>query len=259
MNHGFNKLVRGFMLLLLFLTLTPAFSQTTTIISHAGSKSTTSKNKKGSTPNSKTKGVLNGHEWVDLGLPSGTKWATCNVGAKSSWQSGEYYAWGEVSTKKTYTIDNYKWLYNEKFTKYCFSNNEGYVDNKQLLEDKDDVATLKWGEKWCMPTTTQFAEITDDRYCVWNWCDSYSKKYNGTPGYEIISKKNGNKIFLPCVGAYGKNYSLEGYGEEGAYFAKDVDKTESRQAGRLRFKMGGYMVKHAYRFCGLPIRPVVKK
>ena len=91
--------------------------------------------------------IHNGHEYVDLGLPSGTKWATCNVGASSPEDYGEYYAWGETETKSTYDWRTYKWCKgsNDTMTKYCTSSSSGTVDNKTVLDPEDDVAHVKWG------------------------------------------------------------------------------------------------------------------
>ena len=109
--------------------------------------------------------TLNGHEFVDLGLPSGTLWATCNVGASSSEDYGEYYAWGEITTKTYYDDTNYRWCNGNirLLTKYC--NNPIYGDNNfvdylMTLEDEDDVAFVKWGDRWRIPTIEQWMELT---------------------------------------------------------------------------------------------------
>ena len=87
-------------------------------------------------------GTANGHEWVDLGLPSGTKWATCNVGATKPEEYGNYYAWGETETKTTYNWSTYKWCNGsaETQTKYCTNSDYGTVDNKTVLDLEDDAA-----------------------------------------------------------------------------------------------------------------------
>lgn len=147
----------------------------------------------------KTSGVLNGHEWIDLGLPSGTRWATCNVGASSLEEFGDYFAWGETETKEAYGDMNYKYCQgtNKSFTKYCVSSEFGTVDNKTELEPEDDAATANWGDGWQMPSAEQQAELLDINYTYSMWTT-----VNGVAGYRITSRVNGNSIFLPSAGVY---------------------------------------------------------
>lgn len=86
-------------------------------------------------------------EAIDLGLPSGLKWASCNVGASSPEEYGGYFAWGEIEEKSDYSWDTYKWCKgsSESMTKYCTNSNYGTVDNKTILDPEDDVAHVKWG------------------------------------------------------------------------------------------------------------------
>ncbi|MDD6782411.1 MAG: hypothetical protein PUD89_05750, partial [Bacteroidales bacterium] len=103
----------------------------------------------------------NGHEYVDLGLPSGLKWATCNVGATAPEAYGDYYAWGETTTKSTYEWSTYKWCdgsYDTQ-TKYCTSSSYGTVDNKTVLDLADDAARANWGGAWRMPTDEEWTEL----------------------------------------------------------------------------------------------------
>ena len=102
---------------------------------------------------------VNGHEYVDLGLPSGTLWATCNVGSNTPEGYGDYYAWGETETKELYDWKSYKYgrFIHERYelNKYCTDSAfglNGFVDNLTVLEPDDDVARVCWGEGWCMPT-----------------------------------------------------------------------------------------------------------
>ena len=125
-------------------------------------------------------GVINGHEYVDLGLPSGKKWATCNVGAQSAELHGEVYVWGEVKQKKT-----------------VYSNN---LDGKKGVKDwsgdaKYDVARSQWGGSWRVPTHDEMEELVNN--CTWEWTS-----LQGRNGYKVMSKKNGNYIFLPVVSDY---------------------------------------------------------
>lgn len=133
-------------------------------------------------------------EYVDLGLPSGNLWATCNLGASSPEAFGDYYAWGEVEPKQVYTNSNHKW-YKEGapslgFTKY---NNE---DGKLSLEDEDDAVIQKLGNGWRTPTLADFRELTNQKYTTIK-----KTTLNGVAGYQITSKKNNKKsIFIPFAG-----------------------------------------------------------
>ncbi len=132
-------------------------------------------------------------EYVDLGLPSGNLWATCNLGASSPEAYGDYYAWGEVEPKKEYTYPNHKW-YKEGapslgFTKY---NNE---DGKLTLEDEDDAVIQKLGNGWRTPTLADFRELTNQKLTTIK-----KTTLNGVVGYQITSKRNKKSIFIPCAG-----------------------------------------------------------
>ena len=132
-------------------------------------------------------------EYVDLGLPSGNLWATCNLGASAPEAYGDYYAWGEVEPKQEYTYPNHKW-YKEGapslgFTKY---NNE---DGKLTLEDEDDAVIQKLGNGWRTPTLADFRELTNQKYTTIE-----KTTLNGVAGYQITSKRNKKSIFIPFAG-----------------------------------------------------------
>lgn len=134
---------------------------------------------------------------IDLGLPSGTKWACCNVGAKSRSDKGSYFAWGELYPKNSYDWDNYKfsdYVVNGRgyLNKYCFTSLHGIVDNRKTLLPEDDVATQKWGRKWCMPTIEDIDEIIEK--CAWKHATM-----SGVKGRMVVGP-NGNTIFLPFSG-----------------------------------------------------------
>lgn len=122
----------------------------------------------------------NGYKYVDLGLS--VKWATCNVGASYPSDYGDYYAWGETSTKSSYTKDNSS-TYGKQMS--SIAGNATY-----------DVARKKWGSPWRLPTKAEFDELIDN--CTWTWTTQ-----NGKNGYKVTSKKNGNSIFLPAAGWRG--------------------------------------------------------
>lgn len=125
-------------------------------------------------------------EPVDLGLPSGTKWASYNIGASQPEDYGYYYAWGETEAKTTYSPSTYKF--------YDYKNSAYYISlGKDIQGTAYDVATAKWGSKWMMPTQAQLQELLNN--CTWTW-DATKK------GYTITSKSNSNSIFMPAAGRY---------------------------------------------------------
>ena len=157
-------------------------------------------------------GEENGRTWVDLGLPSGLKWATCNVGATTPGDYGNYYAWGETEPKDDYSWATYKYAwggYRDALTKYCDDarkGDEGFTDNKMTLEPMDDAAHVNWGGKWRMPTYTEMQELLDN--CTW----TKTKKFH-TSVYQVTSKTNGNSIFFSFPGYrdYDGLHNGEGY------------------------------------------------
>lgn len=149
------------------------------------------------------------HEAVDLGLS--VKWATCNVGATSPSDYGDYFAWGETEPKDNYSDNTYKWCRGEDYiTKYCTDKKYGTVDNKTVLDSEDDVARVKWGGKWRMPTREEFKELVDK--CRWIWAKD---------GYNVTGP-SGRSIFLPAAGnCLGLDF--HGRGWYGNYWAAILD------------------------------------
>lgn len=137
----------------------------------------------------------NEHECVDLGLPSGTLWATCNIGANSPEEYGDYFAWGETQPKSNYSWSTYKWCNgtNTSLTKYCTKSEYGKVDGRTELLPEDDAATANWGSEWHMPDFEQIVEVVDNTTTTW-------AKERGVFGYRLTSNVNGNSIFLPAAG-----------------------------------------------------------
>ncbi len=130
---------------------------------------------------------------VDLGLPSGVKWANSNVGAKTITDGGGYYAWGETEEKEMYNWDTYKWCEGSYvWTKYCTTNKTGRVDGKRTLDPEDDVAHVKWGGSWRMPTQDEIMELLIS-------CKFDCVTLGGVNGYRVTGP-NGNTIFLPFPG-----------------------------------------------------------
>ena len=207
------------------------------------------------------RGVSNGHEWVDLGLPSGTKWATCNVGATSPEELGNYYAWGETAPKDDYRWHTYKWAtatYNddrwnlETLTKYNTRSSYGTVDNKTVLEPEDDVAAVNWGGQWRMPTDAEWTELREN--CEWTW----TRNYNGTgvAGRIVTSKINGNSIFLPAAGSrYYDVLDNAGYG--GYYWSSSLNTGIPYFAWNVLFLSGLVSRGNNRRYYGRSVRPVL--
>ncbi|MBR0501778.1 MAG: hypothetical protein IJJ77_00880 [Paludibacteraceae bacterium] len=166
-------------------------------------------------------GTVGNYTYVDLALPSGIKWATCNVGASKPTESGAYYAWGETTEKDTYSWATYKWCegMESTLTKYCSSESNGVVDGKKLLDPEDDVATVQLGEEWRMPTENELKELYDG--CNWSWTDDFNG--TGVPGSIGISRTNYNIIFLPAAGYYTPNGNPDGsYGKYGVYWGSEA-------------------------------------
>ncbi len=187
---------------------------------------------------------------VDLGLPSGTLWASWNVGATAPEAYGGYYAWGETAEKDNYDWDTYKWCNGsyDTMTKYCTDSSYGTVDNKTVLELQDDVAHMMWGDGWRMPTRDEFEELLNK--CAWEWF-----VYNGVNGYKITGT-NGNSIFMPAAG-YRYYTSLDYAGSSGGYWSRTHD--SSGGAYVLSFGSGYHRVSYSDRFNGRSVRPVKEK
>ena len=195
----------------------------------------------------------NGHEWVDLGLPSGTLWATCNVGANSPEDYGEYFAWGETTPKSTYNWSTYKWCKGryDNMTKYCTDSDYGIVDNKTTLDLSDDAAYVNWGGDWCMPTRAELEELKDN-------CASCWVTQNGVKGCKIISNVNGNSIFLPAAG-YRNGSDLSSAGSNGDSWSSSLYTYYSHNASYLYFDSDDVGCSYDYRSYGRSVRPVIPK
>ncbi|MBR3859248.1 MAG: protein kinase [Bacteroidaceae bacterium] len=183
-----------------------------------------------------THGRIYGHEWVDLGLPSGLKWATCNVGADKPEEYGNYYAWGETETKSEYTKENCATWRKEL----------GDISGDSLY----DAARRNWGGSWRMPTRAECQELVNN--CTWTWTTQ-----GGHKGYKGTSKKNGNSIFLPAAGWYNGSW-LDYQGEYGRCWSSTPGESDTEGAYNFAFDsfrhchyMGWY-----FRSFGLAVRPV---
>ena len=184
---------------------------------------------------------------IDLGLPSGIKWASCNVGATTPEEAGGYFAWGEIEEKENYGWENYIWCNGSglSLTKYCVKEGYGTVDNKTLLDVENDVARAVCGGNWRMPTTAEMQELIDN--CTWEWTS-----VNDVEGYRVIGS-NGNNIFLPAAGL-NDNDAVENVGI-GYYWSVSVADDDDCSCG-LSFDNGMKGCCNYKRFYGLTVRPV---
>ena len=165
-------------------------------------------------------GGLNGHAYVDLGLPSGTLWATYNVGAENPESFGDYFAWGETKPKTVYNWSTYKYCMGVEntLTKYCNNSNYGYngfMDDLTVLQPSDDAATANWGNDWCMPTKEQWQELRDNTTSTWIM-------QNSIKGW-LFTARNGCSLFLPAVGAGCVDDNTYGIGECGYYWSSSLN------------------------------------
>ena len=203
-------------------------------------------------------------EYVDLGLPSGLKWAKCNLGASKPSDYGDYYAWGETAPKKIYNWVTYKWMKagqsDEKYiTKYTIADGQTEAiwydsarkfigDNKTVLDAADDAATQQLGSPWRMPTKVDIKELKDN--CIWTRIEQ-----DGVSGYQVEGP-NGNVIFLPAAGAR-KGSGLQSAGTYGNYWSSSLDTAYSYLARYLSFDSGAHdWVSYQYRYYGYSVRPV---
>lgn len=216
-------------------------------------------------------GKENGHEYVDLGLPSGVLWATCNVGANTPEEFGDYYAWGETSPYYTtgysqdisgshwrsgksqgYAWSSYTWCKGteETMTKYCTNNRYGTVDNLKVLEPEDDAAHVLWKGRWHIPTKEELDELCSE--CTWE-----EERQLGVRGYLFHSTKNGNTLFLPCAGYHVDKSFM--YGGLAFYYWSSTVSTTNYRAEELYIAGSNHYINGGYRYRGYPIRPVFSK
>ena len=182
-----------------------------------------------------TTNVIDGHEYVDLGLPSGLKWATCNVGASKPHNYGNYYAWGETTTKSSYTEGN--------------SRTYGVSMNDISGNVNYDAARANWGSTWRMPTKAEMEELRNN--CTWTWTAQ-----SGINGYKVTGP-NGNSIFLTAAG-YCEGTSHDRVGEYGYYWSSSPDESDGSNACSFYFGSGYHGVHWALRNFGRTVRPVLK-
>lgn len=188
-------------------------------------------------------GYISDHGYVDLGLPSGLKWATCNVGASSPEDYGSYYAWGETTTKSSYMGDN-SLTYGKSISELRSS---GIIGESGALTMPHDAARANWGGSWRMPTKKELEEL---KYkCSWIWTSQ-----GGHRGYKVTGP-NGRSIFLPAVG-WRDGTSLDGTGECGSYWSSTPDEGAPIAACNLDIDSTNKLVFWGIRSYGQTVRPV---
>ncbi|MDO4524827.1 MAG: T9SS type A sorting domain-containing protein [Bacteroidales bacterium] len=241
--------------------------------------------KKDTTQSLPVSGQIAGHDYIDLGLPSGTLWATYNVGATKPTEFGDYFAWGETEPKDVYDWNTYKYCtaYLNEFdlwklqsiTKYNFGNEyTGTIDNQSILLSEDDAATANWGKEWVMPTIDDLKELSSECYIVW------TNDYSGAKGIIVYKAKRAEDkgqrvestqspstdysiadahIFLPAQG-FREGLDVLNVGSEGGYWLSSLDeKEESHSYLYLFSNENGYWEGYvSNRYLGCPVRAVSK-
>ena len=192
------------------------------------------------------------HEYVDLGLPSGLLWATCNVGANAPEEYGDYFAWGETQPKDTYNWSTYQYCngsYNT-LTKYCNNSSYGYngfTDDLTTLLPEDDAATVNWGSGWRMPTEEEWWELYNNTTVTWT-------TQNGVSG-RLFTASNGNSLFLPAAG-YRFNNGFVDAGSWGYFCSSSLDTEFPDNVWNFSCGSSGCSMFCINRSYGLSVRPV---
>lgn len=222
---------------------------------------------------------------VDLGLS--VKWASCNVGATKPEEYGDYFAWGDTTTyyeagyaeespqkhwkegkSSGFSWSSYKWCNGSNYTmtKYCNNSefgNEGFTDTLTVLTPEDDVAHVKWGGSWRMPTKAEQDDLRNK--CTWTWYSSGNTEFNGVAGYKVTSNIEGYTerfIFLPAAGFSFDKYHHDYLGSKGGYWSSWSsalsmdDRFRPDSACSLNFSSSSAYFTCEGRFGGRSVRPV---
>lgn len=196
-----------------------------------------------------TSGEEAGHIWIDLGLPSGIKWASTNIGANRPQDEGNYYAWGETTLKTDFRWATYSHGAGQNsLTKYSYS------DGVLSLDAADDVVSCVWGGTWRMPTKEEWGELQE--HCVWTWTDDYNK--TGAAGYVVRSKSGDDSLFLPAAGCRYANRINE-KGVHGYYWSSTLFNSSSYWGSAYQLQFIRAFVKSDWnhtRYYGSSVRGV---
>lgn len=178
-------------------------------------------------------------------MPSGIKWASCNIGATKPEEYGDYYAWGEIEEKKSFLPETYLYY---KYVSEDTDDNQNWINiGSEISGTEYDVAHVKWGGDWRMPTKAEMEELLEN--CTWTWTT-----YNGVNGQKVTGP-NGNCIFLPAVG-YRLSANHYGLGGGGNYWTSTLIESYDSDAYHLYFDSNGAIKSQDYRFRGHAVRPV---
>lgn len=190
-------------------------------------------------------GTINGHEWIDLGLPSGIKWATCNVGANVAEEYGNYFGWGETEPKDNYSsINSLTYKVSLKKLKKA-----GIIDDSNTLTMEHDAANVHWGGTWRLPTDEEFGELISA--CKWNFAS-----FNGVNGY-LVTGPNEKNIFLPAS-AYQNGTTIENDGDFGDYWSSSLIEESNGVACSLGYSSKAFGRRRYARYVGRTVRPVTE-
>ena len=205
----------------------------------------------------KNKETANGQLYVDLGLPSGLKWAKCNVGAKKETDYGYYFQWGDIEDKSNADCswESYKYCNGsfDTLTKYnIFPLFGEKPDDKTKLDSEDDTATQIMGSDWRMPTQTEIQELLENTEN--EWVEDY--KGSGVNGRKFISKNNGNSIFIPVAGIY-RDGSVDYIGSSGGIWSSSLKDDYPNLAWYLYFNSGDCYIYGSRRCIGRSVRGVM--
>lgn len=181
------------------------------------------------------------HAYVDLGLPSGLLWATCNIGADAPEDFGEYFAWGETTPKSVYNWGTYQLYDGSNVTKYTES------DGLTTLQPEDDAAVANWGDGWRMPTIEEWQELVQNTTITWT-------TFNDVNG-RLFTANNGNSLFIPAAGYYYAS-TLELSVNYGLYWSSSLYMINTDGARNFYFNSEGYLLFNFGRCCGQSVRPV---
>ena len=200
-------------------------------------------------------GTINGYGYVDLGLTSGLKWASFNLGANATEEYGDYFAWGATATRSWYYWDTCPFCdggesEEVQIFKYNTLSRFGPIDNTTVLDPEDDAAAVNWGGTWRMPTDAEWKELITE--CTWTWTTC-----NDVYGRLVTSNTNGNSIFLPAAGRRIKD-KLNYAGSYGNYWSSSLDPASPRNAKYVNFGSSGFDRSGSVRCHGLSVRPVTE-
>ncbi len=196
--------------------------------------------------------MIDGHKFVDLGLPSGILWAETNIGAETEADEGNFFAWGEtdMTRKESYAWETYEYGASASdLSKY------NATDGKTVLDTEDDAAYVNWGASCRMPTTEEFEELSNSDNCTWAFTSRKTSSGSTMKGFRITSTTNGNVIFLPAAGFYLKD-KLSCQGQNGYYWTNML-KTVN-YAYYFYSESTQRSIDNFFRYYGRTIRPVAE-